>query len=151
MLQKQQVIPILLREFPDFRKRRNQCARRFEYQASAYPDMSLFVHFLTDELYERENYKQVDDAFQQMEQFLKEGSSEVRKLVALGFLETLRIIASWKPYGSDAFLQFLYPESRRVWTNLDAAWNINLDNCGVLEREVLIWRVVRQRLSYLNI
>jgi len=147
MLEKHQLISHLLREFPQFRTRWDQHPKRSAHDAGGYLDLSLFVRFLTDELYEEEDYKRVNAAFDQMEQFLKNGTAEVRELVALGFLETLRTEASWKPYGSDVFIQFLPPESRRVWAKLDAAWDVTLDDCGVLEGEVLISRVARQSIS----
>ena len=148
MLQKQELISHLLREFPQFRMRLAECPSD---AAGPYRDISLFVRFLTDELYEREKFEQVQAVFQEIELFLKEGTSEVRELIALGFLETLWTVASWKPYGRDAFLHFLYPESRFVWAKLDAAGNRHFDGCGVLESEVLIWRLVRQSLSGSNI
>jgi len=150
-MEKHQLISHLLLEFPEFRSRCAENSERLGHDAGPYTDLSLFVDFLTDELYEKGNYKQVKTVFEQMEEFLRDGSGEVRELVARGFLETLRTVASWKPYGSDAFLQFLYPESRRVWLRLDAAWNLNLDDYGVLEKEVLVWRVVQQSLSYPNL
>jgi len=148
MLEKRQLISQVLHEFPQFRKRADTGSRRSGDDAKAYLDLALFVRFLTDDLYEKENYQQVRAAFEQMEEFLRSGTAEVREWVALGFLETLRAAASWKPYGSDAFIRFLPPESRRIWAKLDAAWNLNLDDCSVLEKEVLIWRIVRQSLSH---
>jgi len=150
MLEKHQIVPRLLSEFPGFRARRDECETNLGRDLEIYRDILLFVRFLTDDLYEKQNNKQVLAAFEKMEEFLREGNSEVRALVTFGFFETLRIVAGWKPYGSDAFLHFLYPESRRVWTKLDAAWNLDLDDCGVLEREIVIWRLARQSLGYLN-
>ena len=148
MLEKCQLIPHLLHEFPQFESSAHAVCKSSEQDARRYPDLALFVRFLTDELYEKENYQQVRAAFEQMEEFLRNGTAEVHELVALGFLEPLRAVASWKPYGSDAFIRFLPPESRRVWAKLDAVWNLNLDDCSVLEKEVLIWRVIRQNLSH---
>jgi len=144
MLEKHELISHLLREFPQFRSRREQDASN---AAGPYHDVSLFVRFLTDELYEKKNFAQVQAVFEEMEHFLKEGTSEARELVALGFLETLWTVASWKPYGSDVFLHFLYPASRSVWDKLEAAWNRHFDGCGVLESEILIWRLVRHSLT----
>jgi hypothetical protein len=147
MLEKRQLISQLLQEFPEFGGRGHADSRSSEHNAKQYLDLSLFARFLTDELYEKENYQQVHAAFERTEEFLRHGTAEVRELV-LGFFETLRAVASWKPYGNDAFIQFLPPESRRVWAKLDALWNLDLDDCSVLEREVLLWRVARQSLSH---
>ena len=148
MLEEHHLISHLLCEFPQFRRRWEEDSSRSGLDARPYLDMSRFVRFLTDELYEKENYKQIHVAFERMEQFLRDGTAGVRELVVFGFLETLRNVASWKPYGGDAFVQFLRPESSRFWAKLDAVGNLNLDNCTVLEGEVLIWRIVRQSLSH---
>jgi hypothetical protein len=147
MLEKHQLFPQLLREFPQFQSFCDAHSKRSGLDAGPYLAMSLFVRFLTDELYEKGNYKQVHAAFEQMERFLRGGTPEVQELVARGFLENLRSVASWKPYGSDVFIQFLHGQSRQVWAKLDAAWDLNLDDCGVLEEEVVIWRVVRTSLN----
>lgn len=147
MLEKQHVIPQLLREFPQFRSRWEQDCKKWGHDAGPYFDMSSFVRFVIDDLYEKGHYQQVRAAFELIELFLTDGTVEVRELAALGFLETLQTAASWKPYGSDAWVRFLRPESRDVWDKLDMVSELNLDDCGVLESEVLTWRVVRQSLG----
>jgi hypothetical protein len=147
-MDKHPLLSHLLREFPEFRSRWDEHSKRSGHDAGPYLGMSLFVRFLMDDLYEKEDYKQVHAAFDEMEQFLRNGTAEVQESLAFGFLETLRNVASWKPYGSGVFIQFLRPESRRIWTKLDAAWGLNLDDCGVLEAEILIWRVARQSLRH---
>ncbi|HKN36955.1 MAG TPA: hypothetical protein VJX16_27230 [Terriglobales bacterium] len=147
MLEKQHVISHLLREFPQFRNRWEEARNKWRHDAGAYLDMSSFARFVTDELYEKGQYQQVRAAFELIERFLTDGTAEVRELAALGFLETLQTAASWKPYGSDAFGRFLRPESRDVWNKLDMISGLNLDDCGVLEGEVLTWRLVRQSLG----
>ncbi|PYX79617.1 MAG: hypothetical protein DMG70_27110 [Acidobacteria bacterium] len=147
MLEKQHVISHLLREFPQFRSRWEQDSKKWRRDGGQYLDMLSFVRFVIDDLYEKGLYQQVRAAFELIELFLTDGTAEVRELAALGFLETLQTAASWKPYGSDAFGRFLRPESRDVWDKLDMVSELNLDDCGVLEGEVLIWRVVRQSLG----
>jgi hypothetical protein len=147
MLEKQHVISRLLREFPQFRSRWEQDCNQGRRDAGQYLDMSSFVHFVIDDLYEKGLYQQVRAAFGLIELFLTDGTAEVRELAALGFLESLQTAASWKPYGSDAFGRFLRPESRDVWDKLDMVSELNLDDCGVLEGEVLAWRVLRQSLG----
>jgi hypothetical protein len=143
MLEKQHAISHLLREFPQFRSRWEQDRKNWQCEF----DMSSFVRFVIDDLYEKGHFQQVRAAFELIELFLTDGSDEVRELAALGFLEALQTAASWKPYGGDAWVRFLRPESRDVWNKLDLVSELNLDDCGVLEGEVLIWRVVRQSLG----
>jgi hypothetical protein len=98
------------------------------------------------ELYEKRDHAAVQLVFDEIEGFLI-GGSELREWVALEFLEPMRELASWKPYGSDVFLRFLGPECRRIWERLDWVSELNVNDCGFLEAEVLIWRVIRERLS----
>ncbi len=108
MLEKQQVISDLRREFPQFLSRLG----RWEDDQTQRFSMPVFAHFVIDQLYEHDNDERVRAAFAQMEKFLRDGSQEVRNLVGLGFLETLHNLASWKSYGSEAFVRFLGPETR---------------------------------------
>ncbi len=149
-MEKQQLMSRPLREFPQFQSRRHEHSKQWQQDAGPCLDMSAFAHFVTDQLYEQGNYQRVHAAFDQMEEFLRDGSQEVRELVALGFLETLHDVASAKPYGSEAFVRFLGPRTRHVWAGLDAIWRISirldLADRSVLEAEVLAWRILRQSL-----
>jgi signal transduction histidine kinase len=147
MLEKQQVISDLRREFPQFLRRLG----RWEDDQTQRFSMPVFAHFVIDQLYEHDNDERVRAAFAQMEKFLRDGSQEVRNLVGLGFLGTLHNLASWKSYGSEAFVRFLGPETRRVWAGLEAVWRasvkLDLSDRTTLEAEVLLWRIVRQGLA----
>lgn len=79
MLEKRQLISNLLNEFPQLGRRWEADSKRLGHDANLYLDISLFVHFLMDELYEKEKYQQVRAAFEQMEQFLRNGTTEVRE------------------------------------------------------------------------
>jgi len=150
LVEKQQLMSRPLREFPQFQSRCHEHSKQWQQDAGPCLDMPAFAHFVTDELYEQGNYQRVHAAFDQMEEFLRDGSQEVRDLVALGFLETLHDVASAKPYGSEAFVRFLGPRTRHVWAGLDAIWRISirldLADRSVLEAEVLAWRILRQSL-----
>lgn len=150
MLEKQQVMSDLLREFPQFHGRMEEHLRRWGRDEAQCFGMPVFAHFVIDELYEPDNYERVHAAFGQMEKFLRDGSQEVRELIGLGFLETLHNVASWKSYGSEAFVRFLGPETGRVWAELEALWRasvrLDLSERTTLEAEVLIWRMIRQSL-----
>jgi len=150
LVEKQQLMSRPLCEFPQFQSRCPEHSKQWQQDAATCLDMPAFAYFVTDELYEQGSYARVHAAFDQMEEFLRDGSQEVRDLVALGFLETLHDVASAKPYGSEAFVRFFGPQTRHVWAVLDAIWrtSLRLDMAGrsVLEAEVLAWRILRQSL-----
>lgn len=119
----QQIMPELLRDFPEFRARWDEHLKWWNgEEAGLYNDMSAFVQFVIEDLYEKEKLDRVTFAFEKMEEFLKEGDEEAQTLIDYGFFETLQCVASWRPYGKDAFLPFLGPLSRAVWEELNEIW-----------------------------
>jgi hypothetical protein len=94
-------------------------------------------------LYDQGSYRQVQAAFDRVEEFLNLSEPEIRAWVA-GFFQTLQDIASWGRESSDVFLRFLGARSRHVWATLDAIRS-DLAECSILEAEVLMWRVVHHR------
>src|SRR5215470_3875216 len=88
--------------------------------------------------------KRVQTAFDQVEDFLQNGTAELREWV-FSFLEALQDMAGWKASGSDVFLGFLGPETRRAWSALETIRR-DLEDYSALEAEVLMWRVVHRDL-----
>jgi hypothetical protein len=105
-------------------------------------------------LYEHANYELLRVAFDRLEQALIAASQEGRHLFGVEVMEALQNVASWKAYGRDVFVQFLGPEAKRIWMELDAVWTasvrLDLAERGILEAEVLIWRMTRQKLATLK-
>jgi len=151
MVEKQQVISHLVHDFPQFGRACGNSFTGWDRDSETYFDIPALVRFLTDELYEKGDYERVHEVFAQIEKFLTDGTPEVRSLIGLNFVETLRSIASSKSYDGDAFGQFLGPATRRLWWELDAIWRasikLDLEDRAVLEGEVLTWRIVHQNLS----
>ena len=112
-----------------------------------------FAQVVTN-LYEHGNYELLRDAFDKIEKSLKLAAQEARDFHGVELIEALQNAASWKACGRDAFVQFLGPESRRVWRELDAIWTasvrLDLADRAILEGEVLIWRMTRQDASGLS-
>jgi hypothetical protein len=54
-----------------------------------------------------------------MELWLKTAHANVQELVVVGFLEDLRNFASRQPFGKEAFVPFLGPNSREAWDDLE--------------------------------
>ncbi len=94
-------------------------------------------------LYRQGNYRDVQAAFDRVEEFLVLGDSHSRAWVA-GFFQTLQESASWEKESSDVFLRFLGADSRHVWATLEAI-RTDLTQYSILEAEVQMWRVVHRR------
>jgi hypothetical protein len=134
MVNQQPVITDLVREFP-------QLSSLPAWENSAHQDGQWygFAHLVRD-LYEQRNYTRVQAAFDCLEEFLDNGSPELRAWVA-GFLQALQEVSSWGSENSEAFSDFLGAGARRVSDTLDTI-RFDLANCSILEAEVLMWRVV---------
>jgi hypothetical protein len=102
-----------------------------------------FARFVTH-LFANPDSKRVQSAFDQVEDFLCNGSAELREWV-FSFLEALQDMAGWKASGSDVFLGFLGPETKRAWNALQTIRR-DLEDYSALEAEVLMWRVVHRDL-----
>lgn len=110
-------------------------------------DPCAFAQVVTA-LYEHGNYELLRRAFDKIEKSLKVAGQEARDFQGVELIEAVQNVASWKACGRDVFFQFLGPESRRVWMELDAIWRasvrLDLADRAILEGEVLIWRMARQ-------
>jgi hypothetical protein len=117
------VISSLLGSFPEF-SGRWKCHIKWwgGESAGSYNDMSEFVHFVVEDLYEKGLIEEVRRAFQVLEDLFVEGDEEARNLIGLGFFETLQCFASWRHGGNKVYEQFLGPMSKRVWAELLVMW-----------------------------
>jgi len=110
-------------------------------------DVPNFVRLLTDAMREEEGRRErVHSACDRMEEFLSKGGTGIREMVAIEMFESFQ--NAGYPLGSDSFAQFLGPEMKRLWAELQAIWKrsimLDLQDRTVLEGEVLISRIVRQ-------
>jgi len=113
----------LVKSFPDFSERwREHLGNWGGEPAGSYNDMAEFVHFVVEDLYERNRVSEVQRAFDLLEGLLVEGDQSVRDLVGLGFFETLQNFSSWRPYGNTVFEKYLGPMSKRVWKEIRRNW-----------------------------
>ncbi len=90
--------------------------------AGNYNDIAEFVHFVVQDLYPSGNTESLQHAFDLMEHWLVNGNENLRGLIAIGFLETVQTQASWQPFGSEAFIPFLGPQSRQAWKEIEKIW-----------------------------
>jgi hypothetical protein len=136
-MEKLQAISHLRQSFPDFST--NARCQEFAQSADPVANGYEFARFVTAQ-FAHTDPKQVQRVFDQVEDFLQTGNAEVRDWVC-SFLEAVQDIAAWKLSGSDVFLRFLGPETRRAWSALEAIRR-DLEDCSTLEAEVLMWRMV---------
>jgi hypothetical protein len=114
---------VLVATFPNFSKRwREHIAYWAGEPAGSYIDMAEIVHFVVEDLYEKGNLDETRQVFECLEKLLAEGDQETKNIIGLGFFETLRNFASWRPYGNTVFEQFLGPMSKQVWREIARQW-----------------------------
>jgi hypothetical protein len=122
MILKSQVIPMILERCPAFtqawKKHRKYWADK---EAGIYNDLAEFAHFIVDS-YSSGNTSSIAAAFTVIEEFLVDGDQEVRTAAEIGFLEDIQNIASWHPFGSGVFIQWLGPQSKMAWASVEETW-----------------------------
>ena len=123
IIEKPDLMPILLREFPGFQGRWEGHVKWWNSRpAGALNGLMEFVHFVVEDLYEKQESEALERVFDLMESFLATGNEYTRGLIGYGFFETLQCVASHKPYGNQVFVPLLRPMSVRVWNDLNVMW-----------------------------
>jgi hypothetical protein len=122
VIQKSQVVSLILTRCPGFQQtwEKHQELWRGE-EAGIYNDLSEFATFFVD-AYGRQDTESIVAAFDLIEELLVSGDEEVRTAAAIGFLEDVRNIASWRPFGAIAFVQWLGPKSKAAWAEIEEMW-----------------------------
>ncbi len=116
-------IAVLLDAFPQFAARwKDHIAHWGGEPAGSYNDMGEFVHFVVEDLYEKENVGEVARVFALLENLLLKADEETTNLIGLGFFETLQNFASWRPYGNKVFEPFLGTRSMQTWQEIQRIW-----------------------------
>lgn len=90
-------------------------------EAGIYNDLAVFAHFIVNAFSKNETAR-FPAVFQVIEALPSDGTEEVKGAAGIGFLEDLQNIASWQPFGSDAFLPWFGPNSLEVWKYLKSIW-----------------------------
>jgi hypothetical protein len=117
------VISALRQAFPDFGDRwKKHVIWWGGNPAGSYNDMSEFVLFVVEDVYEKGNLDEARRIFQFIEKLLIEADQETRNVIGLGFFENLQNFASWRPLGNKAYEQFFGPMSKQVWSELQTMW-----------------------------
>ena len=90
-------------------------------EAGIYNDLAEFATFIVD-AYARQETESVVAAFATIEELVVGGDEEVRAAAAIGFLEDVINIASWRPFGASVFIQWLGPKSKEAWAEIEDMW-----------------------------
>jgi hypothetical protein len=122
MLQRHQVIPLFLERCPGFLPTWKKHKALWQGQeAGIFNDLGEFATYIVDS-YEAHDIGPVVAAFEIAEQLLSDGDEEVRGVAEIGFLETVQIIASNRPFGPEVFTQWLGPKSKDAWAEIIEMW-----------------------------
>jgi len=126
-----------LREaFPKFSDRwRKYVAGCGGVSAGPYIDISEFVTFVMEDLYEHGDLAEVRRFFQLLEKLLVEAPQAGKDLIGWGFFETLQCVASHRGYGNKVFEEFLGPMSQQIWREIQRAWSGQSSLADVIRAE----------------
>ena len=122
MITKSEVIPLLLAACPGFQTPwQSHRAYWNGEEPGAFNDASEFAHYLVAS-YERKDTSEFPAAFATLETIFAGGDQEARDVAGIGVLEGLQNIGSNHSCGSDVFIQWLGPLSRRAWAQVENMW-----------------------------
>jgi hypothetical protein len=110
------ILSTLLKSFPGFMPRwREHLACWAGETPGPYVDMAEFVHFVVEDLYEKDKHNELKLVFEFFERQLDGADEDTRSFLGVGFFETLQNFASWRPYGNRVFEGFLGVRSMQLW------------------------------------
>ena len=122
MIDASQMIPLLLHACPSIS---DKWQEHLEYwdgaEAGLYNDVAVFAHHIV-ELYKQGKTDEFPAIFNQIEQFILNGTEEIKSYAIIGFLEDVQNIASHESFGYDVFVDWLPPASKQAWDELIAYW-----------------------------
>jgi hypothetical protein len=136
MIQTSEIIPTLLNICPDFRSAWEEHLRYWSGEIPGiYNDTAEFVHYLVDR-YEHGDRTGLPLVFETIESFITQGTPDTREVAILGILETLQCVASHRPFGEEAFVEYLQPASKAAWDELTTIWEGKSSLADVIRGEI---------------
>lgn len=151
-MNKQQAMSHLRRSFPEFDDHSAEAAHFCGHSIPHSIDVYDYALFVAD-LQEHGHLSRVRSAFDLVEEFFADGSSELRDWVC-AWIEAVQNVAAWRPYGPTVFTPFLGRKTRAIWDGVETVWRtsfeLDLAGCTVFEAEVLTWRFVREKVRTLS-
>lgn len=136
MLNKGDIVPLMLKACPSVKDAWQEHLKFWEgKKAGDYNDIAVFAHHIV-ECYVQNKTKEIDDAFETIEQLIKDGSEEIRSIVVVGFIEDLQNIASHDDFGYKVFEPYLRPASRQGWNDIIEQWKGKSSLADVIREEI---------------
>jgi hypothetical protein len=136
VIRKSQIMPLVLARCPSFKTAWEKHQEFWQgEEAGIFNDMGEFGNFIVD-AYARQDLEPVAAAFVIVEELLADGDEEVRAAAAIGFLEDVRNVAAWRPFGSAVFLQWLGPKSKEAWAEIEEMWRGKNSLMDVVRAEI---------------
>jgi hypothetical protein len=130
-LTKPQIIPELLRVCPELQPAWDSHAADWagedpkDYDGEipgSFNDAAAIVHAIVD-FYGSGETQAFPRFFTYIERLLTDGDPDVQGIAVVGYLETLQTVASWREHGSEVFIVWMLPESRRSWLQIHQCWS----------------------------
>jgi hypothetical protein len=113
MVSKEQVIPAMLNNFPEFEVTWTKHVEWWgEDEAGFYNDVGAFSRYVIDVITNNKNDSQIPKIFSFAEYLMTEGEHEVQEAIATCFLENLINATSWNTIPASSFVRFLGEESK---------------------------------------
>ncbi len=117
------IISTLLKSFPDFMPRwREHLAYWAGETRGLCIDMAEFVHFVVEDLYEKDKHNELKLVFELFERLLDGADEDTTGFIGVAFFEKLRNFASWRPYGNRVFEEYLGARSMQLWREIERIW-----------------------------
>jgi hypothetical protein len=136
MISISQMMPMTLERCPAFapnwKKHRESWG---DEEPGIFNDIAEFAQFIVD-AHERQDVQSIDAAFALIEELLVNGDEQVRAAASIGFLEDVRNISSWRPFGCEPFIQRLGPESKAAWAGVEETWRGKTSLADVVRAEI---------------
>ncbi len=122
MIEKDQIMSLLLEACPSYRARWEEYIAQPGYEAGlVYVDLGDFAHHLID-LFQQGNLSEFPATFDVIERLHVEGDSYVREAATIGALEGIQNVAGNSGVDPERFFSFLGPESAKWWRRLSKFW-----------------------------
>jgi hypothetical protein len=122
MIQKSQIVPLILARCPGFQPIWEKHLELWEgEEAGIFNDFAEFATFIVN-AYANQETETVVAAFGLIEELLNDDDEEIRAAASIGFLEAVRNSASWRPFGAAVFAQWFGPKTKEAWAEIEETW-----------------------------
>ena len=134
-MQKHDIVPTILHACPELQGVWDEYVADPGRTAGDYIDAGKLV----DELiayYGRGEREIFPRFFEVIERLIHEQDEEVQNIAIIGYLETLQTAASWKEFGSEVFVEWMLPETKRWWAEIHRWWAGGKNLMDIVRSEV---------------